>query len=87
MPAHDEDEMLSPAQVAEMLTKHTGEQVGKLTVALLYIIGALKRQPNFDVNLFNSRLVEGANSMMNPDDKLIRTILLAAAGEDIEPGA
>lgn len=85
MPAHDDDEILSPTQVVEILSKNTSEQVGQLTVALLYIVDALKKQPNFNVELFNAKLIEGASSNLDPEESLIRTVLLVAAGKDIEP--
>ena len=77
--------MLSPIQVAEVLAKNTAEQVGKLTVALLYIVSALKKQPGFDTESFNENMREGAALKASPEDTFIQTVLLIAAGEDPTP--
>lgn len=84
MSQSDQDEILSPAQVAQLLAENTAEQVGQVTLALLYITSQLRKQPNFDAAAFDARMLEGAHSKTDPKDKLLRTILLAAGGKDIE---
>lgn len=84
MTIEDPNEILSAEQIAHLLAKNTAEQIGQIVLALLYVVAQLKSQPNFDVEAFNRKMVEGANTKMDSKDAILRTILLVAGGRDAE---
>jgi 2-phospho-L-lactate guanylyltransferase (CobY/MobA/RfbA family) len=76
-------ESLSKTQLSELLANQSIEQLGKLVVALVQIVGALKSQPNFDYVSFNNKLMAAAESKTDPKDTLTKTVLLLAAGAEL----
>ena len=76
-------ETLSIAEVAELVVTSTGEKLAQVTVALLCIVKTLKQQPNFDVDAFNAKIVESARMTAEPEESMLRAILLSAADQDI----
>lgn len=52
-----------------------GEKLGEVVVAGLVIIKALKKQPGFDVAMFESHIREVLADSSRPEDSLVRIIL------------